>query len=190
MDKYVFADGLKELQRFFPTLKLEGTQLKAIYERLKHFENDEWRLAVYDLSEHQRTTPKYADMRDALFKAKKRINKPGVKIAQAQGWAPMTDEKRQLCQDHVRQLLAVMGMPKADQPAAEKDLKKMWANTYPKLPGYRSAREIHRMIEQRQWDKLIELGFMMEAPTDESVFIPPFSNEQTTDVVEVAHYGN
>lgn len=73
MNRQSFGDGLKTLKNFFPAFKISQEQAQAWFGRLKGFDDLAMSEAVFNLTEHRKTTPGYQDLKESLIQASQRL---------------------------------------------------------------------------------------------------------------------
>jgi hypothetical protein len=180
MNKAEYKDGIMELKIYFSHFKPTDDQIRIWFDRLKHFTADEWRLAVFRLTEEKKTAPGFADLKSYLFSARKKIANKTLELPEPQGWAPETPEKKELLQDGLRQLLRLMAATEKEIPNKKQqldDLKLVMQAAYKTLPGYLTEQRVQALINQGNYGELLRIGFITEHTPKPDVFIPAFSVE-------------
>lgn len=164
-----FADGMAELKLFFPRFKPTADQVLAWYERLKHFSHDEYELAIYRMTE-QDIGPSYEMLKRELFAARRDLQPQSDHVPKAQGWAPLTDELKAYSKESMHMLFETLKLRAEKKITREQaqerfdDLKQLWLAGYKTLPEYRTEAQIQELINHRDWNTLVTIGFMTESP--------------------------
>lgn len=182
MDVHEFNNGLEELRLFFPTFKPTDSQRSAWYERLKGFDLEQWRLAVFRLTEDTSTRPSFSKIKSFLFDARRElktrekspnhikllkdkrlaIREPDPQpVAVEGGYAPRSEEKWALQKECMGGLLASLNSGDSGEEQRAMALK-VWSENFRKLPGYKSKAEVEELRDQENWTELIKLGVVME----------------------------
>lgn len=167
MDRELFALGIAELKLFFKGFSPSTNQVEAWYDRLKFFEDDAWRLAVYELTESESAAPSFKLIKQGCFKAKGRVKAPRNQKEPIEGGsADHTNEKYDLSAMYMGLLHKAMRIQdQAEREKQFKELKEEWVSDYRKLPGYKTE-------AQRRRDRANE-------PLEENqLYIPKFTGEK------------
>lgn len=73
MNSQTFMRGIDEMRNFFTSFKPSENQAAAWFKRLKNFDDLAMDEAVFNLTEHRKTTPGYQDLKGALIEASRRL---------------------------------------------------------------------------------------------------------------------
>lgn len=179
MHQSVFFEGVEELKLFFPRFAPKDGTLKAWYHRLKYFEDDAFRLAVFEITEQENTPPSFKRIKGYCFDAKKRLAKPvSNDVAITSAVAPASDERWDLCKMYMGALFEAMKVKdEEDRKKQLGELKRMWVGDYRNLPGYKTKGQLQVLKNQERWEELSDYKFVPEQ-FKRDIFVPRFTNEQ------------
>lgn len=179
----IFEAGIGELELFFKGFKPNVDQLAAWFKRVKHFTEDEFRLAIYRITEDSKL-PSYEVIKTQCFEARKTLSPKQSKVPRPQGFAPESHEQKLFTQSCMKLLLIALEQKASKTAFAE--LFTIWNDGYKRLPDYKSEAEVKRLIEQQRWSELVSLGFIQAIPNEPpKPYIPSFENERRNTVIEV-----
>ena len=168
-----FQMGLQQLQDLHG-YKITESQAGAWFERLRYFSKDAFRIAIDQLSETDARKVNYPILKKHLAKANARLKRkartPIVKKHLIQGWAPMTEAKRQM----VNHFLASWQHAKTEEQ--KKQLITEWHEQYRLLPGYTTEEQVLKAIEDEDIETLSHLDILNPEFLEE-VKIPKLQNE-------------
>lgn len=161
MDNSFFKMVIDELQSVYGSLKLSTDQQVGWFSRLKHFTEDEARLATHNLI-NQGIKPNYQTLELELKKAHRLLN-PNVPILSATylvekgGVAPTTDELIALSETAMQGLAKLMKMRKGEaKQQFANELKENWLISFSSLPEYTTEDEVMHYAEAKDI-KMLEI---------------------------------
>lgn len=182
LNRKTFGHGIKELSLFFKSFTPRTNQLSAWYDRLKHtFEDDHMRMAVFDITEHDKSAPSFAVLRAKLFIARKRLAVAAEQeIVVEGGHAPLTPRKHKLEKECMRGILECIDMEDAEMREDNlQAIKDYWLRQYRSLPGYTGKAACLDIVKQKDWRRAKDLGIIEKEPVDRTqFFIPLFTEEK------------
>lgn len=177
MDNSFFSLVIQEIESVYGSLKLSADQKIGWYSRLKHFTEDEARLATHNLIKNG-LKPSYQQLELELRRASNIIN-PKVNILSASYLvemgraAPFTDEKLAFSKAGMQGISKLMKMPKGKAKAefAQK-LKKDWLEGFLKLPDCTEQEDILQYAKNKDVAMLDILGVLNKNYPKDKPIIP------------------
>lgn len=178
MNKIEFMKGIEELSLFFPRFKPNNKQLSAWFIKLGDYSDAAMRLAVEEITEGS-VLPSFHILMTTLLKCERATTRQPPRIPESQGFAPESKEKWELVSYGMSELLRFMSsnLEGLERRAGLDELKDFWLQVYPKLPGYKNQEQVQKMIDYKDWQKLVDLGFLETLPQAREVAIPKYSSE-------------
>jgi len=175
-----FELAIQDLKLFYSSFKPSTGQMAAWYSRLRFFDDDDLRLAVYEITQERSETPTYQSLLKELWKAHRRrkpVFHPMVRPTEIQAVAEPSDAKKDMCAGYLGKLVAAINR-KAPKEEFEK-LKEEWAIDFRALPGYRPESDVRQVIAADDSETLARWGILNSHWKEEKkLFIPPFESEK------------
>jgi len=182
LSKEVFSLAIKDLKLFYSSFKPSEPQIIAWFSRLRFFDDDDLRLAVYEITQERSETPTYQLLLKELWKAhhkrKPRFH-PMVKPTELQAVAEPSDAKKDLCSSYMRMLFEALSKPKEKRESEFTSIKRGWVESFRALPGYQSRETVKRTIEAEDVETLAKWQILnLSWQEKKKLFIPPLESEK------------
>lgn len=196
MDKLLFSHGISELELFFKNFKPSDSQLEAWYERLKHFSENEFRLGIFNLTDSRSSAPGFYEIKQAFFRARRTLKAPKSLLINIPGGCTYpSQEKRDAIFREFYPVLGQIANPKNYTPEERREAvsvaKAAWGRFWRSQPNRLSVSEVQKLVDDGNWNELIELQIIHQLPklTSKPYFPPRFTSEKVA-VVEVQPDGD
>lgn len=178
-----FELAIQDLKLFYSSFKPSTGQMAAWYSRLRFFDDDDLRLAVYEITQERSETPTYQSLFKELRRARRRrmpVAHPIVRPAEMQAVTAHTDAKMDMCAGYLGRLVAAMKR-KASKDEFEQ-MKNEWAIDFRALPGYRTLEEVEQVVAAKEVDTIASWGILNSYWKDKkTLFIPLFESEKRSN---------
>ncbi len=156
MERLEFTENLSLLQSFF-NMKFNESKINNWYDRLLDYPAWCMKKAVNKIIDNCDTAPSFSRLKLEITEIYKNIPRPKeIKASQITGGlAPLTPQKKKFAQELFAELRRAMDLK--DHEALQ-SLKEIWVSGYPSLLDYHDKQACLRLVHEKNFKKLEELG--------------------------------